>query len=309
MSSTSDDRQVVFFRKTGRRQNVRRRKASSSDEAETEERESAAIVAGRKRNRTENDPMMQKTETKREKKQVTVQFKSERSAKREGPDDMGATAEYNLDTEKDRDAEAITERSMEINKELKEKEDDDKIYRGINNYRKYIEPRDTSAGNAGKGQTRRGPIRAPTNIRNTVRWDYQPDLCKDYKETGFCGFGDSCKFMHDRGDYKSGWQLEREYEQKSYGKQGARDYEVPDSSDDDDDLPFACYICRKLFTTPVVTKCGHYFCEGCALGHYRKSTRCFVCNMQTHGVFNPARELVAKIAKKEKEAVAGLTNA
>jgi hypothetical protein len=40
------------------------------------------------------------------------------------------------------------------------------------------------------------------------RFDYQPDICKDYKETGFCSYGDSCKFMHDRGDYKSGWELE-----------------------------------------------------------------------------------------------------
>lgn len=36
---------------------------------------------------------------------------------------------------------------------------------------------------------RKGPIRAPANLRATVRWDYQPDICKDYKETGFCGFG------------------------------------------------------------------------------------------------------------------------
>lgn len=36
---------------------------------------------------------------------------------------------------------------------------------------------------------RKGPIRAPSNLRATVRWDYQPDICKDYKETGFCGFG------------------------------------------------------------------------------------------------------------------------
>lgn len=42
-----------------------------------------------------------------------------------------------------------------------------------------------------------------------TRFDYQPDICKDYKETGFCSYGDSCKFMHDRGDYKSGWELER----------------------------------------------------------------------------------------------------
>lgn len=37
--------------------------------------------------------------------------------------------------------------------ELKGKEDD-KIYRGINNYAKYIEKRDTAAGNASSGMVR-----------------------------------------------------------------------------------------------------------------------------------------------------------
>lgn len=46
-------------------------------------------------------------------------------------------------------------------------------------------------------------------MRVSARFDYQPDICKDYKETGFCSYGDSCKFMHDRGDYKSGWELDR----------------------------------------------------------------------------------------------------
>ncbi len=34
---------------------------------------------------------------------------------------------------------------------------------------------------------------------------------------GYCGFGDSCKFLHDRSDYKHGWQLEREWNEQSYG--------------------------------------------------------------------------------------------
>lgn len=43
-----------------------------------------------------------------------------------------------------------------------------------------------------------GPIRAPAYLRSTVRWDYQPDICKDYKETGYCGFGgESVKQLSD----------------------------------------------------------------------------------------------------------------
>lgn len=59
---------------------------------------------------------------------------------------------------------------------------------------------------------RQGPVRASQNIRVTTRWDYHPEICKDYKETGFCGFGDSCIFIHDRSDYKSGWEIDLEYE-------------------------------------------------------------------------------------------------
>ena len=45
-----------------------------------------------------------------------------------------------------------------------------------------------------------GPIRAPTFLRATCRFDYQPDICKDYKETGFCGYGDQCKVSVCRDD-------------------------------------------------------------------------------------------------------------
>lgn len=59
-----------------------------------------------------------------------------------------------------------------------------------------------------------GPTKAPVFIRQSIRMDYQPDVCKDYKETGYCGFGDACKFVHDRSDYKSGWVLEKEWEEE-----------------------------------------------------------------------------------------------
>uniref|UniRef100_A0A665T7H6 Ring finger protein 113A n=1 Tax=Echeneis naucrates TaxID=173247 RepID=A0A665T7H6_ECHNA len=235
------------------------------------------------------------SEDEKEDKKITVAYKSTRSAKPEGPEDMGATATYQLDTERDKDAQAIFERSQKIQEELTGKEDD-KIYRGINNYQKFIKPKDTTMGNASSGMVRKGPIRAPEHLRATVRWDYQPDICKDYKETGFCGFGDSCKFLHDRSDYKHGWQIERELEEGRYGANDDENYEV---SSDDEDFPFKCFICRESFKNPIVTKCKHYFCETCALQHYRKSKRCYVCNTQTNGVFNPAKELMAKIEKRQ----------
>lgn len=37
---------------------------------------------------------------------------------------------------------------------------------------------------AEKGAGTHGPLRASANVRMTVRIDYQPDICKDYKETG-----------------------------------------------------------------------------------------------------------------------------
>lgn len=253
--------------------------------------------------------------------EIIVTYKSKRSAQPEGPRDQGATAELTIETEKDRDAIALFKKSQEINKELEGKADDN-LYRGINNYTKFFKKKDTAQGNAGSGSNSVGPMRAPSNIRSTVRWDYQPDICKDYKETGFCGFGgklikfhkfcitelwflsDSCKFLHDRSDYKYGWQLELEEKAKANKK----DYEI-DSDDDDkkyeinsdeDELPFKCLICRKSFENPVMTKCQHYFCEKCALERYRKSTRCFVCSAQTSGVFNPAKKLMQKLALQDE---------
>lgn len=42
-------------------------------------------------------------------------------------------------------------------------------------------------------------------------------------------------------------------------------------------------------TSVSLYRCRHYFCESCALQHYRKSQRCYVCDKQTNGVFNPAK--------------------
>jgi len=238
----------------------------------------------------------QSDEEDREINDFHVKYESTKSTEREGPRDMGATLTLETETEKDKDAQSIFMRSQQIQKELEGKELDN-VYRGQNNYVQLIQKKDTPQGNAASGFVRKGPVRAPDNIRSTVRWDYQPDICKDYKETGFCGFGDSCKFLHDRSDYKAGWQLELD-------PQGEEEDDDKYKIDDDDDLPFKCFICRESFKNPVVTKCKHYFCESCAIEHYKKSTRCFVCGMQTNGVFNIAKEIVKRLKGQNSNAEA-----
>ena len=111
--------------------------------------------------------------------------------------------------------------------------------------------------------------------------------------------------MHDRGDYKAGWQLEKDWaaEQEAKRKRVLQGLSGDAEEENfeikaEDDMPWACLICREPFTNPVVTKCKHYFCEKCALDAYVKDTKCFACRTQTHGIFNTANELLAVIKKR-----------
>eukprot|EP00531_Pseudo-nitzschia_arenysensis_P002390 CAMPEP_0116131232 /NCGR_PEP_ID=MMETSP0329-20121206/8898_1 /TAXON_ID=697910 /ORGANISM="Pseudo-nitzschia arenysensis, Strain B593" /LENGTH=300 /DNA_ID=CAMNT_0003625653 /DNA_START=15 /DNA_END=916 /DNA_ORIENTATION=- len=162
-----------------------------------------------------------------------------------------------------------------------------------------------------------GPIRAPTNIRTTCRFDYQPDVCKDYKDTGFCGFGDTCIYLHDRGDTMSGWQLEKAWEEKQKSKRKQQEEqmerflngETEDSNKknkkdlaalSDDGLPFACFLSREAFEDPIVTTCGHYFSQQKLLDYFALNDgdqRCPICKKNTHGVMNQPTKLIAKKRK------------
>ena len=75
-------------------------------------------------------------------------------------------------------------------------------------------------------------------------------------------------------------------------------------SEDDDGLPFACFICRRPWAEikdPVVTRCKHYFCESCALKHNAKTSKCFVCEQPTGGIFNVATEIEKKVKLQKQQ--------
>ncbi len=87
------------------------------------------------------------------------------------------------------------------------------VYRGENSYANYVKLTEDDL-RAQRARGTLGPLRAPTNIRSTVRVDYQKYLCKDYNEKGYCGYGDACIYLHDRYDYKAGWEVDKECEEK-----------------------------------------------------------------------------------------------
>lgn len=49
-----------------------------------------------------------------------------------------------------------------------------------------------------------------------------------------------------------------------------------------------------------MTKCGHYFCEKCALSRYRKNPSCAICGAGTNGIFNAAKGLQKKLDRKRE---------
>ncbi|KAF2801546.1 uncharacterized protein BDZ99DRAFT_403196 [Mytilinidion resinicola] len=157
-----------------------------------------------------------------------------------------------------------------------------------------------------------GPMKAPTNIRTITVTDYAPDVCKDYKQTGFCGFGDNCKFLHAREDYAQGWKIDRDWEASTKGKKqsgtivASRTAKIGSDDEDEADsailekIPFACIICKEPYKSPVTTKCGHYFCQKCAFARYRKDPSCAACGASTSGIFNTAQTLHKLLDRKQK---------
>ncbi|KAG0169214.1 hypothetical protein DFQ28_003765 [Apophysomyces sp. BC1034] len=293
VSLTSETDKVPFFKKRATKKIIRKRKQPSDrkdnddDDADDDDIVSEVVTKDRKSTAT---PFVQSTRRK----------KSRHADDEDEDHGIGVhyTADRSATTQKDDATRYATE--WELEKEAMEK-----VKKAVATGKAAalsaadIKPKKREVANS-KMQV--GPQKAPANLRVTARFDYQPDVCKDYKETGFCGFGDSCIFLHDRGDYKTGWQLEQEWEEaqknkKRFGASNPDQYAV--SEDEEEELPFACLLCRKEFKEPVVTKCGHYFCETCAIQQFKKSPKCYACGASTGGVFDIAKNLLAKLAEKK----------
>ncbi|OCH91701.1 hypothetical protein OBBRIDRAFT_514148 [Obba rivulosa] len=300
MASTesSEPVSVPFFKKKGRGRPATSRKRSASPPANVltvpvpSSSKSEVVLPSRKQ--VSN---LLSAGTKRTAAQRRDDEAEEEDRPRDGPDVKwtaeGSHAKAVLDILQGDEAEEMLAKKRK--KDTSSDEDDgpdDGLYRGQKAYKAHIKKNSEIPKSM-----RVGPQRASgSTIRTVTIVDYQPDVCKDYKETGYCGFGDTCKFLHDRGTYLAGWQLDK------LAENPRKQVEDISDSDSDEDVPFACIICRKPYTDPVVTRCGHYFCSACAIKRFAKTPKCAACGAPTGGIFNRADKVIAKLKKKEDSA-------
>ena len=211
--STSAQPTVTFIKKKSRPANARKRDASptmSSHLSPSVGPSSSSVI--RPTAKTTANPLVQGTKR--------------RYAERENDDERGPDVKWKasgntqdlIEAEKERlkredEQEAVKKLKREAENEERE---EDGLYHGSAAYKSHIRKRED--GGVPKAM-RMGPQKSTSTIRTVTVVDYQPDVCKDYKgnvligglairykpnfiETGYCGFGDTCKFLHDRGNCK-----------------------------------------------------------------------------------------------------------
>ena len=301
-----ENAQPLFKKRAPKKSNFRKRPitpppaASDSSSSSSEDEEGRQI---KRRRKTTGATVTSNTAPKQTTEDLeATKFAADRSSHIHSTNDATKQSNWFDEDNKDRFAAKDLLGTTRARPFAEGEAENDGTYKGASNYRSFIQK------NPNAPSKTVGPVKAPTNIRTITVTDFAPDVCKDYKQTGFCGYGDSCKFLHAREDYKQGWELDRDWEIGTKGKKkpqkqtGTAD---ADSEDDDaalEGIPFACIICKKPYTNPIITKCGHYFCEACALQRYRKNPSCAACGAGTSGVFNGAKGLKKLLDKKRERA-------
>lgn len=123
------------------------------------------------------------------------------------------------------------------------------------------------------------------HLYSSASIDYNPSRCKDFHDSGYCSWGDSCIYAHDRTNYKQGWELDREWEEARRKElEAVRVAAEPQPPT----LPPQCAACKAFPTDPVTPEeCDHVFCRGCAVNVFIAVGKCSTCFHAISGGFIP----------------------
>ncbi|CCH61188.1 hypothetical protein TBLA_0E01280 [Henningerozyma blattae CBS 6284] len=134
-------------------------------------------------------------------------------------------------------------------------------------------------------RSQKSQITQPSNVKISTLMDYQPDICKDFFQNGYCGYGDNCKFLHTREKLNE-YSNEFRPNKNEVSKIGRQNESKPvNNIKDDNSIPKECKICNRELKKPIIkTNCDHYFCNDCFVKSIIKSTNCKVCGKDTQGV-------------------------
>ena len=179
----ADRATTMFAKRSGKSKNARKKPSSGEDDgadAGTGAALQAAAAAAAERKPTAG---LSHSSAKSDKLQTGVQHESTRLMASAGPQDGGATRTNHTETEEHLDARAIAERHEAAQAMYNNDEANGagKTYQGMNNYKDYITKKEPGV-NTNKA-TAKGPLRQSAHIRMTNVFDYQPNICKDYKGT------------------------------------------------------------------------------------------------------------------------------
>lgn len=131
----------------------------------------------------------------------------------------------------------------------------------------------------------------PDSIEATAVVDYQPDVCKDFWLTGYCGYGDTCKFLHIRDELRQTAPVTKDWkvdDKKKVESEKKRDLTV-------------CAICQQKYTAPVMAECRHIFCKRCFRLRFAKDKTCVVCGQETAGVVKPVSPATLALVLKSND--------
>lgn len=165
---------VAVFKKRKGNANIRKRPAtpppadSSSDDYSSSEDESGQRVKRRKKAVGVN-ASSKNTSSKQDIEQQV--FTADRSGITSSNDATKASNWY------DEDAEGAMSTKNLLGSTRKEGADG--TYKGLKNQTSFIQK------NPDAPQRQVGPMKASTNVRTVTFFDFKPDVCKDYKQTGY----------------------------------------------------------------------------------------------------------------------------